>query len=396
MALFLVVDTPVRYLLYRFGAGPFSYETVVFVGFGGVAAGTVICWGLLAAGVVRASRGDSIRASLRYGVSDPVARPRSAAVTIGVHGLVVVAGVVLLAVARRTRLDSRWELALFALGSVPLLLLAGTLLVVHQYARADRPLIDPPSGRRPIVRIALAAVLVTSLVGVAGAVRVTETRPIDAAPEPLPDDPADAYATALENTDRRSVSITVDRHHADASNTGITEWRQDRETRRQLLLNTASDGEDSIVYDSAGTRIPPVYLFAGDELAYPTVAGPGYWKYLDDDNAMTVAQLFPSSTLGDWTTVETTDDERVVEATEELREVDGEVRVRVTIDTEEGVVTDGEYRRIVNESAVDDSDELNVDDRHTEYDVETGVSVDRPSELGSPTPAEWAWKLLAY
>lgn len=415
IALFLVVDTPVRYLLYWAGYGPFSIDTVETFGVGGVVAATAVVWGLLAVTVVHAARGSTLRTALWRGLSDPIARPRSGALTVGLYGLVLASVFVLGRSIPRDLPRGDWGTALLLLGGLLSLgALASALLVDHQLFRADRPPIDPPANRRGAAQVAVAALLVTSLVGVAGAVRVTETRPT-ADPEPLPDDPAAAYATALENTDRASVAVSVEHHHENATYyNDVTEWRQDPDNRRQLVYRNASD-ESSLWYDSAGTSVRQypssatwswfgidgvVEIDGGQEAVIGI--GPGYWQ--NEIGRLGPTVLLPPARIGslspaaevEWTIVEETDDELVVERVVDSSERYDEHRTRMTIDTERKIVTGGETYAVANESADGVEAGRYPYEEHTEYDVETDVSVDRPPELGSPSAAEWAAKLLAY
>lgn len=424
-ALFLLVDTPVRYGRYWLGHGPLPLRTIVPVTVVGVTAGTLVAWGVLAVGVVRVSRGESVRRGVASALLEPLGRPLATALTAG---LVVAAMGTAFGLVRA--FPPEWAVPdpvamAFAVGLLAVALVATAALVSHQFARAGRaPLTVSSGGRLTPARVTVAALLVTGLVLAAGAVRVSETRPMDTDPAALPDDPTEAYATAVNNTARSNVAITVDPIDGPE-----TTWTRDRRNRRVLVRNGSTG---SFSYRSAGTDAPAAALSVGifstlweapDAVGRESVgltlgaafedrvaAAPGYWRYAHEGTsprrAIGIPPL-PDARTGAWRVAEETDGELALELTDDDavaaallgdadKAGDAEVtasRIRVRIDTDRGVVTSGDARF---ETAPVEGSDAPAYDVRTGFAVETGVSVARPDELGRARPSEWLWKLAAY
>jgi hypothetical protein len=75
-------------------------------------------------------------------------------------------------------------------------------------------------------------------------------------------------------------------------------------------------------------------------------------------------------------------------------------RVRVVVDTDRGVVAEGNAtvrtRRPPAAGAADAPTETRRAVTTFRYDVRADASLDRPASLGSPTLSEWAWRLFTY
>lgn len=407
---FLLVDSSIRATVYALG-GSIPAFVVLLAPLPGVAVGTIVAWGVLVPGLARLVAGASTRTVVRAPL-DAVARPRWLAGTLSIHATcgLVGAGVFLTAMVPVSRLVVQQtpgrSVPAFALTAGLLTLTAvalGTVAYPVQVARApDRPRLDAV----PVRRMALAALVVSSLVVGASAVRLTETRPtpdVAAADTPadLPADGTGAYATAVERTsagDSRVVATYDDDFRAVAA--------LDRDPREYRTTIHDAEGNDTAYVDpgvdySAGVRWELYSLDSRDIEDRSVRAVPVYWRVAPGyDVSEGFAPSVPAPTDG-WRTVERGNGTMTVELTggDAVARASGVAPpengsyetawVRMRIDTDEGVLLGGETRL----NATDD-DSI---DRRVRYEVDTDdVHVDRPAELGSRTGGEWLWKLFAY
>jgi hypothetical protein len=401
--LFLVVDTLIRYAVYAVGGGPLFWPVVFVAPLLGVAVGTLLAWGVLVAAVAHIVDGVATSAALREAITARSARRTAGVLGLHAAGVVAVAVVVLPAFVVAGRLRS--QAALLVAGGA-LLGLAGVFVLAF-LASVHATLSERIPSRQtlPIRRVALAAVVCTALVVGASAVRLTETRPAPATDD-LPEDPSKAYETALENT--RSLSYTITHRRVTDNETITVTRRVDRQDRQ---------------YAFESNELTPYY--AGSTVSYPELetetafgttdafelgerrAGeetanvlPGYWFLADDPVDGDLG--LPDREAGEWSVVDRTNGRLVLELTGGAaidaaisgRPPDTEHEsavVRVTIDTDRGVVTGGYARLNLTGEEISGVTEI-------EYDVQTGenATVERPDELGPRTPMEWVWKLFAY
>ncbi|THE66030.1 hypothetical protein D8Y22_03655 [Salinadaptatus halalkaliphilus] len=442
-AVFLVIDTPLRYTLYWLGYdGLFTFHVAVYGTFVGIAVGTLLTWVVPGIAVVRVGGGERARTAAVAAITAPVARPRSVATLIGATlAFVGLAAGVTLAVARAVRWIDAAGLAdgpvlavSLAVGGLVLVFaggywLAWTIVFVGDRfgTRASKSSNGTKDarwahggdhGRRsvPVARLALACLLVTALVGTAGAVRTNEIRPVDSSPEPLPDDPDELYATALENTDRTSHEF---RWYQPAENGDelAYEFELDREDRRLWVSLEGLDQYYTTGVFYNGHRAPlPGYVLMTEEgiprLGEPSRDAEGWTVASEDDGELTLEMTDPHAVYNAQTgqdLEDLVDDPEVHES-----------RLRMTVDTDTGTLAGGEYRLHVSESdgVSDESDfeDVGDDDRTADgpdatatpddgddaydvyhvYEYETGSEVDRPDELGSAGVGEWFWRLFVY
>ncbi|USZ69286.1 hypothetical protein NGM10_05995 [Halorussus salilacus] len=422
-AAFLLLDTPVRAALYWLGHGDaLALPVLVATPPWGVAVGTLLAWAVVAPAVVRVAEGDSVGGGFLAALAVVVERPREAAVGVGWH--LGYAGLVSLAVL--TGLE-------YGAGSgsvVALVGVAGTLtLLVSPFALAvlaafhvgrvadAGPAGAPRAGERPrrsvpVARVTLAVLLLTGLVGVAGAVRVAEFRPTDASPDPLPEDPDAMYATAFENAERADhrYRVAVAREEGEPF---VVEHRIDRDARRYRQIPSGVASGPS-VYAGSGTGSPPLRsgtldLALGErEVGDRTVrAAPDYLRWADryswdDPSGLTP----PAPGVEGWEVVDRDGDRIVLELADPAavvvalqgREADAVTkvdasRIRATVDADRGTLSAVETRL---NATVETGGEQRRYDGRTTHEFEVGVNVERPGELGSPGLGEWLWRLFVY
>ncbi|MWV39361.1 hypothetical protein [Natrialba sp. INN-245] len=408
--LFLVVDTPIRFVLYWAGHGDlFTFTVVTFGPFAGIGVGMLVAWTLPGIAVAEIGRGVRVTDAFRTAIAAPWSGPRSLATatawTLAFVGFTAGAFVVIDRVVRWFEdapltvgpVDA--EIVPIALGLSILVAggavwLAGALgLVLDRFADSSLP--SRPSSRNtasrsvPVARLAIVVLLVTSLVVAAGAIRANEIRPVDTDPEPLPDDPDELYATAHDNTDRSNHAFRWLNASAPDEEV-IYEFRIDRENRH---ISTSLDGFDTYHTNALMHSGRPAPL-------------PGYAMMTEEDRLPRLGE--PSPEAQNWTVVAEDDDEITLEVTDpnevhvaiqdrSLEESydDPEVHeawARMTVDGDRKTFSRGELRMNVTDRG-EPGDEY---DTHLAYEYETDVSVDRPDELGSPGFGEWFWRVFAY
>lgn len=404
---FLLIDTPIRATVYALG-GSVPSAVVLLTPLPGVAAATVVAWGLLVPALARVAAGASTRTAVRAPLG-ALAHPRGLAGALSLHAAcgLIGAGVFLTAMVPVTRLVVQQTpghpVPAFALTAGLLTVTAASLGAVAypiQVARAGRA---PPVDAVPVRRVALAALVVSGLVVGASAVRLTETRPTPAndAGEgvDLPDDATAAYATAVERTSAGDSRVVAEYDSGLRAVAAI-----DREERAYRTSLTDAAGTDTAYVDagvdySAGARWKLYALGAREVEGRSVRPVPVYWRVAPGyDVSEGFAPRVPAPTEG-WRTVERGDGTVTVELTgpEKVARAAGLAppqngsyesgRTRMRIDTDEGVLLGGETRLNATGEA----------DRRVRYEIQTGdVRVERPDELGARTPGEWLWKLFAY
>jgi hypothetical protein len=423
VASFLVFDTLASLIEYRSDPSPVRPFAVSGVAVGCALAVGALVWGVLGVAVVRVRAGESMRRSLVSALVAPITRPRRIAHTVGVHLLVFGLGAVLFVTAPNGPVRPAWV----ALGIVAVAVLGGVLLAVvgsTVFARlqlrrlADRPVM-PAWNRRTAVTVALAGLLLVAPVVAASAVRVTETRPMPDRAATLPDGPGQAYRAAAINTLRSSATVTLD---DPTDGRPAVVWEKDRANRRFLFRI----GETPLAYASTGTDAhaltgyDPFALATGTgdrsraiPLDRAATAEPGYRGYLRNPGLLAISDVTPLPLLpGDeWTTVtrnetrgtwavDVTEAEAVGrflfgDAAAEASRVE-RARIRMTVDTDRGLVTGGRIRYETNATGVSNATRAGEYDVDLRIEVETGTTVRRPAELGRRTVGEWWADLLAY
>ncbi|WP_058365476.1 hypothetical protein [Haloparvum sedimenti] len=437
VGLFVLVDTPAKAAVYWLGRGDalgigwlVAWPTV------GVAAGTFLAWSAVAGAVTATALGDP-SGSLRSGATDATLRgavatvgtavarslsaPRPLAVAALCHlvpvalALVAAATILVLAVPRSTNAVGIALMAAVAAGAVALIGLSLAFLTAFHAQRRTRENEGSDAaatGRDlPVRRVALALLVVSALVVGAGAVRVTETRPVDTAPEPLPEDPDALYATALANTERASHDYRVAVEGDDEP--FVVGHRIDREDRRyrQYLRGEAVGPE---VYASTGVGSPPprtgVAAYAlGSRTAPETeqsVAALPAYVYWSSTYEWRASRLTPPTAVEGWEVVERDEDRVVLELTDPAavyRAVQGwspdavrnvsASRIRATVDPDRGTLRAVDVR--LNATVVYGDDAQRYD-ATTSHEFAVDVNVERPVELGPPRPGEAVWRLLVY
>jgi hypothetical protein len=407
-ALFLLVDTPIRAALYAAGAGDLlSPAVIVLSPLPGVALGTVVAWAVPAT-----SLGAGTPWSVGTAVSAAIRRPRRLGRDLCAHLLGGILAGACLAAGIGAAIATR---------SVPVLAAAagvvGLVWIAVAAALADRhrnrsPATGDDGGPSPVAA-GLALGLVVALVGGAGAVRVSEHRPVDASATALPADPGSAYATALSNTERRDhrYRVVVAPQEAEPF---IVEHRVDRTDRQyRQLLRGAAVGPST--YADTGTGSPAVRGFDRFALGRRTVgpddrpvrASPDYVQWAADYDLHDAGGLTPPSPdVEGWRVVvrnETTlvlelTDPRAVLASSQARPPDrvtdvSAARVRAVVDADRGIVETVTYRF---EGSVGTNETTSHVDARVRYSFAVGVDVRRPDVLAPQSPESWLWKLFAY
>ncbi|AFO58787.1 MULTISPECIES: hypothetical protein [unclassified Natrinema] len=447
-ALFLLVDTPIRYGLYWAGRGDLLTLTIIVITpLIGVTVGMLVMWAIPAIAVVRVADGDSWVQGLRTALVTTVTRPRAIGGAI-CRQLVFVA-VFNVAVGVGARIGSElgsgpqfgfieymyFPLALVFEGIIDIysivfgglvVVFGGALWLALSLVLTVRSV--PVSGesfsgapiptKTSVARLALAILLGTALVGAAGAVRMGEVRPMDTSPEPLPDDPDALYATAWENTDRASHEYQLAYLNSDNEITNHLMMRIDRDDRQIVTrMNPQGEltGDESTWYVSTGLasgsrsvsleeaifgtrRIDDDQIGRGEHF-------PSYFYWEEGD----IRFNDPPDDATGWTIVNESAETVTLEMTDpkavsavlsssndwiESEEVDiRESWARMTIDTERNTLSEGEVR--LNATKYEDG-EATVYDVHTTYQYDVDIEADRPSEFGTPRPEELLWRLFAY
>ena len=415
-AAFLLVDTAVRVVVYAIGWSV-SAGLVLFLPLPGVAAGTLLAWGLLVPAIARVIDGGSLREAAA-GSRRALADRRRTAYALSVQGgivltvAVVVGSCLLLANERYATQEAAFVTfaVMIAIGVAVLLVLGVFAYPIHVALVASATERAQPV---PLGRIALAALLVAGLVVGAGAIRVTESRPMPAqtASTPLPADGTAAYATAVERTAARDHRLAID-HGQGAERVEYTAVVE-RSARRISISQQSADrsvvgyADSGVVYRlSAGS----VGLFAlGDRRVDDRRARslPGYWELTSGYEITDSGGVgLPAPRTGEWETIRAENGTRTLELTDDravfdaVLPVDAEsvsaetAWVRMRVDEERGVVLGGRARL---NGTYDEYDDNRVT-RTYNYTVDAGRSVAarRPDRLGSRSLGEWTWALFAY
>ncbi|ATW89334.1 hypothetical protein halTADL_2605 [Halohasta litchfieldiae] len=413
---FLIVDTAVRILMYAIGWSV-PAGLVFFLPLPGVAAGTLLAWGLLVPTVAQLATGRSLR-DAADGSLRALADRRRTAYALSLHGGIVfivaaTVGICLLLANEQYATQEAAFVAfvtLIGVGVAVLLVLGVFAYPIHVAFAAtatDRP------RTIPVGRIAIACLLVSGLVIGASAIRVTESRPMPAttASTPLPADGTAAYATAIGRTAAVDHRLIVDQARDDER---IIYSAVVERSSRQILVSQQSRDRSFTGYADSGV----VYRLHADSFGLFSLGErrinddsvrslPGYWE-LNSGYDITDAVGFdlPDPQTGNWETIheengiltlELTDDQAVFDA---VLPVDSETMsaetawIRMRVDRERGVVLGG--RAVINGTYNEYND--NRVSRAYNYTVKTGRSVDvhRPDVLGSRSVGEWTWDLFAY
>ncbi|QIB74185.1 hypothetical protein G3I44_07675 [Halogeometricum borinquense] len=434
--LFLVCDTAIRFVLYAVIGEHLPAGFVVYLPMVGVSSGTLVAWALLPSALAPLLDEEAVRPGLHVALRSIVAAviesPRRTALLLSSHAVVAVAvaGSAVTGLVYTGGISSFLRLAIVGGG---LALLSGTVLFHFVYAiHAASPVTARTvTATVPVRRLAVAALLCLSLVAGAGAVRVTETRPIDTAPDPLPDNPTGAYTVALENTGRANhVSVVTSNVSGEDRFTG--RYRAvDRRNRRyldrtvisapKLTTRTTLYGSSGVVaYDTRSVDGLPLNALEGD---FDVVAAaPGYWTVRQgtDDSGAGGRFALPMPRTGEWTVANRSDShltlvltgDSAYEAVFGYTPASGGVsvedaRLRMVVETERGVVsggnatirTDDSTGATANESSNTTTAAANAANRTVtrfRYDVRVDTAVEQPDALGSPTLSEWVWRLFAY
>lgn len=432
--LFLVCDTALRLPLYALVGEHLPPGLFAYLPLFGVAPATLVAWALLPPFVLPVLDGRGLRAGFRTALVDAVESPRRTAARLGLHAVAVAvtAGATFTGLVYVADVRATGPLVVGA-GGLGLLAGAVTLHVAYAAHAAWSAASAPPAPlssslasampiRRPVpvARLAVAALVCSSLLVGASAIRLTETRPMDAASDPLPDDPTAAYAVAIGNTERTNhaftartdfvgenrstaLRIAVDRRDRRFASRFVDSHEDDAPKRTTMYRNSgvdaaATDGDRSLVADTSAEF-------------YRMSAEPGYWTAMNyyalgGGNSFSL----PAPDTGEWTvanrsdgrvTLLLNDDEAAYEALygyaptpDSSRGVEG-AEIRMVLDTDRGVVAGG--TAFVHAVATNESGSVTSEWKsELRYDVTVGGTVERPVGLGSPSLGEWAWRLFAY
>lgn len=418
-AAFILLDTPLQALGYWLGDGSRNAFAALAWPVTGVVAGTAVAWVLPALVVAAVSEGLGLRRATACALD--CVRDRSLVPVVGVHLLGVVSIVVAVAIAALLGLVAGSPTLFFVLaGALAVLLVTVPLAVamlshiglVRGLLADEQPETDGPSptgldGGLPVATLALVALLVVSLVTLAGAARMAELRPMDS-PDPLGGGPDELYTTAVENTAQGSYAVTLVDDPGGEDERVVT-YQIDRDDR-QIAWEWDSDAFDYIstggqtVSSTGGITEALRWLLTDNpERINGTQSPPNYFEWADESSVWQL--LGPSDgevtgwkqtgTDGDEVTLELTDTRDVLDLVapnvEPNRVVTvNESNVRVIVDTEAGTARE---LRIQFDATLDPGSSIERDQRYT---IEEGIDVERPDELGSPSLEEYVWRLLLY
>lgn len=260
-ALFILIDTPVRFAVYALGGSVPSVIVVFTPLVGVVLVGEVV---VTIASVV----------SLVYTIGIPL-----------VVFLLVVGGLFLLASV---------FVAPFCYAAVVALVDCTTTGVTG----TDDGLSSSP--RIPVRRAVAACVIVLALVAGASAVWVTETRPMPNATTPLPSDPTAAYATAVSNT--VASNNRIEYHLSNGNGNPSDTTRVLDRTDRRFRTSYRTKNENNTRYADAGVGYLGDHSFAlgTRRIGRHTVwVKPGYWTICRNYNP-TGSFGIPKPNTGTW------------------------------------------------------------------------------------------------
>ena len=411
---FLLLDTPIRAALYALGHGdalgiPVQIGGAAF----GVVVGTLLAWTLPGIAVGRLVAGATSQRATRTALLAPARSPRAVAGALGVHAAIAL--LLTLSLAAGVGAGQLRRSAVVAAGvggglALPVLILAPAVLAARYRAWAA-PVRAVGPGRR---RLALAALLLSGLVVGAAGVRTAELRPgVAPAPDALPADPDEAYATALTNTfraDHRYRITILDGDDPDGEPFVVDRLldRADRQYRQRSL----GEARGPSVYASAGTGAPPIRGLDPVALGERSVgddrtvrASPDYLLYTDgydwDDGGFQ-----PPRPVDGWRIVDRSENRLVLELAgarptfEAVQSVTPDritnvsaARIRAVIDREGRTLDRIEVRFAATVTAGETTDRIEL---RVDHEFAVGIDVERPAALGPPGPGELVWKLLVY
>lgn len=413
-ALFLVIDTALRMALYWLGYGSaLTYPVQIFTPLFGIPICTLGVYAILVPLIEHRLDGVSRTGAAWAGWLALLARPRSVLGGVVAH---LALGAGLVGILFAVLWDAGWFTWRVELLSTSVLLgivaLVGSWAVLHLHATRVEP--TPPSGpawsdRRVAWVTAVTVLVVVALVTVAGVVRVAETRPTAVELEALPEAPAEAYETAVSNTDQISWEMQVVTESYGSETVMI--FAKDRVNRR-IRVDGIFERVNVSSYWSAGTGAP-LALGAG-RLAFESWelpdgwtrngrggASPNYfvWAHRIGVTGQGSGGLPNPDRATSWTVVDSRGSTRTLALAEsQVVQIygsgrDGQIErasLTVTVDDDRDVVTGGELRIETTQDGEESTD------LHTRWEIDTGITVQRPAELGPPRPSEWLWKMLAY
>lgn len=452
-AIFLAVETPVRYVAYWLGyellASPLLAIGVPFWGLG---AGIALAWAGPALAVAGILRGRSLRGALGAASRASTESPRRVAlVGAGLFGTAVLAGIsyAIAYEVGRTLAPHRfvasipgYQLTLLpiqyaaALGGILTCCLVTLPLAASGHYTLDivatvRPApatetaqaetgSDPGSqtgpslSRSDLTPVVVALVLLVSLGTVGGAARLSQQRPVDTSPGALGDDPARMFETAVDNTETRGF------HMQRTYTRGGDRFSETLQIDRRHMV-VYRDSPDAVgVYFSPGTQARETDYVVRKRFLYRALgstvaAGPTSTRVTPADHRRAHQYLFQSLASEIAYTDEYADELTVLERNEEeiILGVSDPTRVAQILIGEE--VTDVDDVKAASIRVVIDSDAKTLERIHYRFDgawyregprrtttVEDAYTfttvngVDRPAFAGSPTAEERLWKLLVY
>lgn len=414
-SVFLIVDTSLRAVLYAAGFELLQSEFVgVWLPYLGLLAGTAVVWPLPAVAAVHVIDGLSVTAAFKRSLNAFLGQARLFATCSLMTVIAALSpfGMLWASILLIVALPSSGTLTVFfvvlvsllvACGGIVLSMAAMTVLLTGQQFRIE----SVASARQqdsvrisvPVGRILVACVLVVSLATVAGAARITETRPTDTSVEPLGEEPNEIYQTAVQNTlsqshtvvqyprgqdenytirrvfdlAEREYAITPDPYGSNYATVGIQRHNSDSFALAFLRL-----GRDS---DARTPGIDPAYItgFRAGE-ALPGVQSNGSWTRLEEDDQIVLESTDLSTVLQ-----ETVYQSNVQETREAW--------IRATIDPDAQTLRSVEWS--FNVTVVRDDGESDIATGHERIEFETGATIDR-SEYTALSLRQRAWKLLIY
>lgn len=449
-ALFVLIDTPIRYVVYWAGRGELiSPWIIVFSPPIGVGLGALVGWSLPAITVISVAGGARVREAIQETRTRAVASPRAVARLVAWQ--FVFGGILVLSAFGVSRWLDRIHDSLRTGSPEPSIALAfavGGLVVVFGSAVCSGGLFEltrsvlqtnvaerQSASSPPLVRFGLIFLVCTGLVVAAGVVRINETRPTETSPEPLPDDPDALYATALENTHQSNhkagVTFLENTHqsnhkdnYTDKNGTEqfYAEIRLDRDDRQMKIWSAVpeADKPEAMLYGTTGQA----YKYTSDNILTSEASSeqstiPLYLVFIDShttDNNI----HFPDAEAKNWTKRSEYDGTIVLELADattirpSLPDYPGgdfiirQSQARATVDTDSKTITEMEVLVwAVKEPPGDNDARTTIDNEeiepgpaeiyfHRRYEFETDIDVERPAEVGSPTFTELLWRLFAY
>ncbi len=422
LGLYLLIDTPVKYTLYTLDIpDPFVGNDAMFVPFLGWFACALIVWTLPAIVLTRVVDGWGVAA----GIGEALLYPRQMLRLMALAaGMVAVPAIAMVAGFRTAVTPGSTLELLGATGILATALVIPFMWLVVAYSVTTNPPLtvsddandssqvsslegDNTAANRPAVslpQIALAGLLICSLVATAGAIRATEFRPVDTDPEPLPSESDELIATAVSNTERADYDYrTLDvkdgqlllQHQLDRTN---------RQSKGRALENT------TVAYYSTDTFYRSSHNSAGEEHRMDLPI-PGY--YVNNVEASGDFD-FPFMTVEEWEVTDTTDDTLRLEPSEsaavykaatgatledryddpEIHEADG----WLVIDTDRKTLSHAEFHVNVSDRTTPGSGPRSGPeyDEQIRHEFDTDIEVERPDQSDSLSPLRVFWRVFLY